>query len=122
MAAKAYTVLVGLLLLVIGALGLSGKVPLPMHHNWFHIVTGVIALGVAIVASAHTRTFARVFGGIYILLTILGLAGVVNLGPLHLMLNAVPVLYVHGAVGIAGLLAGFLVKKKPAVTQMKAAA
>jgi hypothetical protein len=122
MAAKAYTILVGLLLLVVGLLGLSGRVPLPMHHNWFHIVSGVIALGVAIGASSHARTFAQVFGAIYVLLAILGLAGVVNLGPLHLGLNAVPVLYIHSAIGIAGLLAGFLGKKKSDTPQMKAAA
>ncbi len=122
MAAKAYTVLVGLLLLVVGVLGLLSKVPLPTHHNWFHVVSGVIALGVAVFALDRARIFARIFGGIYILLTGLGLAGVVDLGPLHLMLNAVPVLYVHGAVGLAGLLAGFLGKKKAEVTQMRAAA
>jgi len=122
MAAKAYTVLVGLLLLVVGVLGLMGRVPLPTHHNWFHVVSGVIALLVAVAASSHARTFAQIFGGIYALLAILGFAGVANLGPLHLMLNAVPVLYVHSAVGLAGLLAGFLGKKKNETPQMKAAA
>ncbi len=122
MAAKAYTVLVGLLLLVVGMLGLLRKVPLPMHHNWFHVVSGVIALSVAVFASARAGSFARIFGGIYILLVGLGIAGIADLGPLHLMLNAVPVLYLHGAIGIAGLLAGFAGKKKAEVTQMKAAA
>jgi Domain of unknown function (DUF4383) len=122
MAAKAYTVLVGLLLLVVGVLGLLGRIPLPVHHSWFHIVSGVIALGVAIGASAHARTFARIFGGIYVLLAVLGFAGVANLGPLHLVLNTVPVLYLHSAVGIAGLLAGFLGRKKIEPVSMKKAA
>jgi uncharacterized membrane protein len=122
MAAKAYTVLVGLLLLVVGVLGLTGRVPLPAHHNWVHVVSGVVALGVAIFASSHARTFAQVFGAIYVLLAVLGFAGISNLGPLHLMLNAAPVLYIHSAVGLAGLLAGFVGKKKAQVTQMKNAA
>ena len=122
MAAKAYTVLVGLLLLVVGVLGLMGRVPLSTEHNWFHVGSGVIALLVAIAASAHARKFAQIFGGIYVALAILGLAGIANLGPLHLMLNAVPVLYVHGAVGLAGLLAGFLGKKNSETPHMQKAA
>ena len=122
MAAKAYTLLVGLLLLVVGVLGLMGRVPLPGHHNWFHVVSGLIALLVAAAAMKQARRFAQIFGGIYVLLAIAGFAGIANLGPLHLMLNATPVLYVHSAVGLAGLMAGFLGKKKAEPTpQMKAA-
>ena len=123
MAAKAYTLLVGLLLLVVGILGLMGRVPLPTHHSWFHVVSGAIALMVAVTAMKQARRFSQIFGGIYVLLAILGFAGVSNLGPLHLMLNAPPVLYVHSAVGLAGLMAGFLGRKKTeAAPQMKAAA
>ncbi len=123
MAAKAYIVLAGLLLLVVGVLGLMGRVPLTVQHNWFHVVSGAIALLVAIVALKKARGFARIFGGIYALLAIVGFAGVSNLGPLHLMLNATPVLYVHGAVGLAGLMAGFLGRKKAeAAPEIKAAA
>ena len=122
MAAKAYTVLVGLLLLVVGLLGFTGKVPLHVHHNLFHAVSGVIALAVALVWSRHSAAFARVFGGIYVLLALLGFAGVGDIGPLHFSLSAIPVLYVHSAVGIAGLLAGFVGRKKPQATQLKAAA
>lgn len=123
MAAKAYTLLVGLLLLVVGILGLLGRVPLSMDHNWLHTVSGVTALLVAAAAMKHARRFAQVFGSIYVLLVLLGIVGLSSVGPLHLMLNSRPVLYVHGAVGLAGLMAGFLGRKtaEPA-QQMKAAA
>ncbi len=123
MAARAYTLLVGLLLLVVGVLGLMGRVSLSSHHNWFHIVSGAIALLVAIAAIKHARRFAQIFGAIYAVLAILGFAGIANLGPLRLMLNATAILYLHSAVGAAGLMAGFLGKKKAEATpQMKAAA
>jgi hypothetical protein len=122
MAAKAYTVLVGLLLLVVGLLGFMGRVPLHLHHNLFHAASGIAALAVALVWPKHAQVFARLFGAIYVLLALLGFAGVSDIGPLHFNLNAAPVLYVHSAVGIAGLLAGFLGKKKSAPSQLKAAA
>lgn len=125
MAAKTYTILVGLLLVGIGLLGLlSTRVPLHRDHNLIHLVTGVVALGVAFVCAGHARTFAKIFGGIYALLAVAGLAGVHDLGPVHLALDLPAVIYIHGAIGIAGLLAGFLGKKsttsKP--TELKAAA
>jgi hypothetical protein len=122
MAAKAYTVLVGLLLLVVGVLGFLGKVPLHMHHNAFHVLSGIIALGVAIFAAGRARTFAQIFGAVYVVLALAGFVGVSDLGPFHFGLNATPVLYVHSAVGIAGLLAGFLGRKKSEPAQLKVAA
>jgi len=121
MAARAYTILVGLLLLVVGIMGLAGKVPLHLHHNLFHLASGVVALVVGLGCARHARTFARVFGGLYVVLLLLGLAGVSDLGPIRLSLNATPVLYVHGAVGLAGLLAGFLGKSKPQASAKAAA-
>ena len=122
MAAKAYTVLVGLLLLVVGLLGFMGRVPLHLQHNLFHTVSGIVSLLVALAWPQHARTFCRVFGGIYVGLALLGFAGVGDIGPLHFNLNATPVLYVHSAVGIAGLLAGFVGGRKSQTTQLKAAA
>ncbi|HEY1264675.1 MAG TPA: DUF4383 domain-containing protein [Terriglobales bacterium] len=122
MAARAYCILVGLLLLAVGILGLAGKVPLHLHHNAFHLISGIVALGVGVATPHHSRAFARIFGAIYVLLLVLGLAGVADLGPLRLSLNATPVLYVHGAVGLAGLLAGFLGRAKSEARPMKAAA
>jgi Domain of unknown function (DUF4383) len=122
MAARAYAVLVGLLLLAIGILGLAGKVPLHLYHNIIHIVTGAVALGVGVGAPQYDRALARTFGVVYVLLVVLGLAGISDLGPLQLSLSATPVVYVHGAIGVAGLLAGFLGRGKVEARQMKAAA
>jgi hypothetical protein len=122
MAARAYAVLVGLLLLAIGILGLAGKVPLHLDHNIIHMVTGAIALGVGVGAPQYDRLLARTFGVVYVLLVVLGLAGISALGALQLSLSATPVLYLHGAIGIAGLLAGFLGRSKVETPQVKAAA
>ena len=106
----------GLVLLLVGVLGFTHVLDslgahLSPAHNLVHIVTGVIALYFGFAGSlSGAKGFCIIFGLVYLLLGILGLAmGELHIGPL--MLGKVD----HGIHLIVGaiFLAGGLFTKNP---------
>jgi len=114
--AKTVAKIMGLVLLLVGVLGFTHVLDslgahLSPAHNLVHIVTGVIALYFGFAASlSGAKGFCIIFGLVYLLLGILGLAmGELHIGPL--MLGKVD----HGIHLIVGaiFLAGGLFTKNP---------
>ncbi len=117
--AKTVAKIMGLVLLLVGVLGFTHILDfLGAHigpgyaaHNLVHIVTGVIALYFGFAGSlSGAKGFCIIFGLVYLLLGILGLAmGELHIGPL--MLGKVD----HGIHLIVGaiFLAGGLFTKNP---------
>ena len=114
--AKTVAKIMGVLLLLVGVLGFTHVLdPLGAHlnpaHNLVHIVSGVLSLYFGFAGSfSAARTFCLVFGLVYLLLGIVGLAmGTLTIGPL--MLGAVD----HGIHLLLGVifLAGGLFTKNP---------
>jgi hypothetical protein len=80
-------------------------------HNVIHIVSGLIGLWAGLGKSANgPRLFAQIFGVVYTLVGLAGLAGLHDLGPIQLGLNT-GYNVIHLAVGLLGLLAGFTAAK-----------
>ncbi len=109
--AKAYSVLVGIILLVVGVVGFlrTELFGLQFHpaHNVIHLVTGLLGLWAGLGKSPNgARIFAQVFGVVYTLVAIAGFAGIRDLGSIKLGLN-LNYNVIHLAVGLLGLLAGF---------------
>jgi len=114
--AKTVAKIMGLVLLLVGVLGFTHVLDslgahLSPAHNLVHIVTGVIALYFGFGGSlSGAKGFCIIFGLVYLLLGILGLAmGELHIGPL--MLGKVD----HGIHLIVGaiFLAGGLFTKAP---------
>ena len=114
--AKTVAKIMGLVLLLVGVLGFTHVLDslgahLSPAHNLVHIVTGVIALYFGFAGSlSGAKGFCIIFGLVYLLLGILGLAmGELHIGPL--MLGKVD----HGIHLIVGaiFLAGGLFTKNP---------
>ncbi len=87
--AKTVAKIMGVLLLLVGVLGFTHVLdPLGAHlnpaHNLVHIVSGAAALYFGFAGSlSAAKTFCLVFGLVYLLLGIVGLAmGTLNIGPL----------------------------------------
>ncbi|HEY6945127.1 MAG TPA: DUF4383 domain-containing protein [Candidatus Acidoferrum sp.] len=115
--AKAYIVLSGLILVVVGVAGFflheMFNLTFPPAHNLFHLLSGVIALAAGFGKNAAgPRRFGLVFGLIYTLLTIAGFAGLRDLGSIKLDLN-LHFNFIHLGVGALSLLAGSLLPKPP---------
>lgn len=121
MTTKTASLIFGILFL---AVGLLGFVPNPIvgddhnaifHadavHNSVHIISGILFLLVALAAPARAGLFLKIFGAVYLLLGILGLATIGSEGMTEL-LGFLPVNgadnYLHIGLGILILLAGFL--------------
>jgi len=90
--AKIYIVLSGAILVVVGVAGFFRRemfsLTFPPAHNVFHLVSGLIALWAGLGKSADgPRQFGLLFGAIYILLAIVGFAGLRDLGPIQLNLD-----------------------------------
>ena len=72
--------LVGVVLTLVGILGLFMDSPLlglfevNATHNWIHLLSGVIGVAMAMQGENQARTYAKVFGVIYALVTVLGFA------------------------------------------------
>jgi hypothetical protein len=70
--------LLGVVLLSVGVLGFAKPDLLGMHltlvHNVVHVVSGALALYIGSAAPQHSRTFCAVFGTVYLLLGLIGLA------------------------------------------------
>ena len=114
--AKTVAKVMGLVLLLVGVLGFTHVLdPLGAHlspaHNLVHILTGVISLYFGFAGSlSGAKGFCIIFGLVYLLLGILGLAmGELHIGPL--MLDKVD----HGIHLIVGaiFLAGGLFTRNP---------
>jgi hypothetical protein len=114
--AKTVAKIMGLVLLLVGVLGFTHVLDslgahLSPAHNLVHILTGVIALYFGFAGSlSGAKGFCIIFGLVYLLLGILGLAmGELHIGPL--MLGKVD----HGIHLIVGaiFLAGGLFTKNP---------
>jgi hypothetical protein len=110
---KTYAVVIGLVLTLVGIIGfVKGDAEfMGLHfnliHNCVHLATGLIGLAAGLGGGEKGgKGFAKAFGLIYTLVAILGFAGityVVNLLMLNTMYNVI-----HLAVGLLGLLAGFM--------------
>ena len=121
MTTKTAALILGLIFL---AVGLLGFMPNPIvgeshnalfHadavHNGVHIVSGILFLLVALAAPARAGLFLKVFGVVYLLLGILGMATIGSEGMTEL-LGFLPVNgpdnYLHIGLGIVIFLAGLL--------------
>lgn len=99
----------GLVLLLVGVLGFTHVLDslgahLSPAHNLVHILTGVIALYFGFAGSlSGAKGFCIIFGLIYLLLGILGLAmGELHLGPLMLGKVDHGIHLIVGAIFLAG--------------------
>ena len=99
----------GLVLLLVGVLGFTHVLdPLGAHlspaHNLVHILTGVISLYFGFAGSlSGAKGFCIIFGLVYLLLGILGLAmGELHIGPLMLGKVDHGIHLIVGAIFLAG--------------------
>ena len=129
MSAKTAALVIGLVFIAVGLLGyvdnpIIGESETAIFHadsvhNIVHIVSGVLFVLVAMASPANAGMFCKVFGTVYLLLGVLGLFRIGSdgmttlLGFLHV--NGADN-YLHIALGIAILLAGFAVRR-PVVTR-----
>jgi hypothetical protein len=107
--AKTVAKIMGLVLLLVGVLGFTHVLDslgahLSPAHNLVHILTGVIALYFGFAGSlSGAKGFCIIFGLIYLLLGILGLAmGELHLGPLMLGKVDHGIHLIVGAIFLAG--------------------
>jgi hypothetical protein len=112
---KTYAVVVGFVLLLVGIIGFveGDKMMMGLHfnliHNCIHLVSGLVGLAAGLAGGQKGgRAFAQVFGVVYTIVAIIGFAGapmyIVNMLDLNIpMYN-----YIHVAVGVLGLIAGFM--------------
>jgi Domain of unknown function (DUF4383) len=118
---KTAALLIGFIFL---AVGLLGFVPNPIvgdsheavfHadsvHNMVHIISGVLFILIAVASPARAGLFLKVFGIVYLLLGILGLATIGDSGTTRL-LGFLPVNgadnYLHIGLGVVIFFAGML--------------
>jgi hypothetical protein len=107
--AKTVAKIMGLVLLLVGVLGFTHVLDflgahLSPAHNLVHIVSGVIALYFGFAGSlSGAKGFCIIFGLIYLLLGILGLAmGTLHIGPLVLGKVDHGIHLIVGAIFLAG--------------------
>jgi hypothetical protein len=108
--AKAYIILSGCILVVVGVVGFFRhemfNLTFPPAHNLFHLLSGVIALFAGLGGNPNgPRRFGLVFGSVYTLVAIAGFAGLRDLGSIQLDLN-LHFNFIHLGVGLLSLLAG----------------
>jgi len=114
--AKAYAVVVGAVLLLVGLVGFltPSLMGLTFHpaHNVIHLLSGILGLWAGLKSEGAARTYARIFGAVYTLVAVVGFAGIHDLGPIMLGLNGMYNI-IHLAVGVLGLAAGFMGASAP---------
>lgn len=108
--AKAYIIVSGLILVVVGVVGFFRHemfhLTFPLAHNLFHLVSGMIALAAGFSGDIASRTrFGLGFGTIYTLIAVAGFLGLHDLGTIQLGLN-LQFNFIHLGVGVLSLLAG----------------
>ena len=118
---KTASVIIGIIFIAVGLLGfIANPIVGESHdaifhadsvHNMVHIISGILFLVFAFAAPAHAGLFLKVFGLIYLVLGILGLATIGDSGMIKL-LGFLPVNgadnYLHIGLGLVILLAGLL--------------
>jgi hypothetical protein len=75
--AKTIVMILGVVFVIIGVLGffndpVLGIFEVDAVHNIVHLLSGVVALALASMGDSYARTYAKVFGVIYLLVTVLG--------------------------------------------------
>jgi len=106
-AARIWCFVAGVFFVVVGILGFMGRVPLPTPHHAVHLLSGVVALGLAFAAGGiFAAPFAKWFGALYTVLAIVGYLGVRDLGPIQL--DLVHSATIHIVIGLTGILAGLI--------------
>jgi Domain of unknown function (DUF4383) len=113
--ARIYVVMSGAILVVVGVVGFflheMFHLTFPPAHNIFHLGSGLMALWAGLGKSANgPRKFGLIFGAIYTLVAVAGFAGMRDLGPVQLNLNA-HFNFIHLGVGLLSLAAGFATAK-----------
>ena len=113
--AKTYCRVVGAILLLIGVVDLVAQklmhmkalmgFELHLSHSMVHLVSGLVLLWAA---RTRARTFALLFGAVYVIVAVAGLAGWAGDlgGYVHLGLNT-SYNIIHAIVGLLGVMAGF---------------
>jgi hypothetical protein len=115
--ARLYTQVIGVVLLVVGILGffmpgIGTLLQFHAHHNLIHILSGLALAYFGFMGNENSqRKGAQIFGVIYGLITVLGILGMKDLGPIKLNLNWTYNI-IHLVVAGWGLWAGFA--KRPA--------
>lgn len=75
--AKTIVMVLGVVFVIVGVLGffqdpVLGIFEVDMVHNIVHLLSGVVALLMASMGEASAKTYAKVFGLVYLLVTVLG--------------------------------------------------
>lgn len=114
---KTWAMVFGVVFLAVGVLGfvpgisqdgmLLGLFEVDTTHNVIHLVSGILALAVATVATGYARLYFQVFGVVYALVTVLGFVQGTVLG-LFTVNMADNVL--HLAIAVLALWVGFMMK------------
>ena len=110
--AKAYLVVSGMILMVVGVAGFFRHemfhLTFPPAHNLFHLLSGIVALWASFGGTpAGPRRFGLIFGTVYVLVALAGFSGLQDLGAMRLGLNA-QFNFIHLGVGLLSLLAGLV--------------
>jgi hypothetical protein len=113
---KTFTLILGLVLLLVGVLGfvltpgdglILGIFAANTTHHVIHLTSGI--LGIAAATMGWSRTFCQIFGPVYLLVGILGLALVGSDGMLLGMVHVNTAdHFLHLAIGAAASYFGFL--------------
>jgi hypothetical protein len=113
--AKTAATIIGIVFIIVGIAGFVSPNLLGAHlgtsHNVIHLVSGVISLYFGLKGSlAAARSFCIIFGIVYGLLGVAGLAmGDIEISAVHLMLGRIDHI-IHVGIGVLYLLASFATK------------
>ena len=117
--AKKVVSIIGWIFIVIGILGfvpgitsdgmLLGIFAVDAVHNVIHLITGILAVWLAMRGEANAMMYAKIFGVIYILVTILGFIG--NDSVLGIFANNMVDNILHLVLAVILLWVGFAGKK-----------
>ena len=120
--AKLYTQVIGVVLVVVGILGfltpgIGTLLQFHTHHNLVHVISGLLLAYFGFMGNEdNQRLAAKIFGAIYGLVTLLGVFGMTDLGPVKLNLNWTYNI-IHLIIAAWGLWAGFAKKPAPATAR-----
>lgn len=124
--AKTLALLFGYVFLLVGILGFisnpivgaNGFFHADLNHNLVHLISGIVFLVVAYTAPAKSAMTLKVFGVVYLLVTVLGFLFAPD-GPslLGLLETNMADNYLHLALGVVILLAGIKSSNSPMVAQ-----
>ena len=113
---KTFTMVLGVVLLLVGILGfvltpndglILGVFAANTTHHVIHLASGI--LGIAAATMGWSRTYCQIFGPVYLLVGVLGLAMVGNDGMLLGMVHVnMADHFLHFAIGGAATYFGFL--------------